>query len=232
VRTTPLIESSSRMEPRAPLPLSAAAEPAPAAAAALCAADCGAIVALSEDHALLQALTRGIIEQAPVVTSPSVDRFIDQLMANRAEVALIDAASAPAPLEQFISALHQQFPRLLVVLAGSAQLQTSLSAQIADGAIFRFAHKPVSAQRLKLFISAALQSALLRSRRAAAAAAGTADAADTAQERGAGGASALPAPAGAQRRWLWPLMLAATAAGALILGWLASSYAPHRPPLP
>jgi DNA-binding NtrC family response regulator len=217
------------MEPRAPLPLSAAAEPAPAAAAASWAADHGVVVALSEDHALLQALTLGVIEQAPVITSPSVDRFIDQLMANRAEVALIDAASAPAPLEQFVSALHQQFPRLLVVLAGSAQLQTSLSAQITDGTIFRFAHKPVSAQRLKLFISAALQSATLRSRRAAAGVAGTTDAA---QERGVGGASARSSLAGGSRRWLWPLMLAATAAGALVLGWLASSYAPHRPPLP
>ena len=217
------------------MPISAAAEPAAAAAAALRAADCSAIVALSEDHTLLQALTLGIIEQAPVVTSPSVDRFIDQLMANRAEVALIDAASAPAPLEQFISALRQQFPRLLVVLAGSAQLQTSLSAQIADGTIFRFAHKPASAQRLKLFVSAALQSAALRGRRAAARPAGpadAADAADTANERGATGASAQINPARGPRRWLWPLVLAAAAAGALVLGWLASSYAPHRPPLP
>ncbi|MGH8141504.1 MAG: hypothetical protein ACREU2_03145 [Steroidobacteraceae bacterium] len=189
---------------------------------------CPAIVALSEDHTLLQALTVAIIGQAPVVTSPSVDRFIDQVVANSADVALIDAATAPAPLHDFIMMLRRQFPHLLLVLAGSAQLQTELTAQIADGTIFRFAHKPASAQRLKLFVSAALQSAALNNRRASSRAQGAdgSEARPAAKQAGAG-----PARAG-KFSWLWPLVLTATALGALAIGWFVSGYAPHRHPLP
>jgi TonB family protein len=114
------------------------------------------IVALSQDPLLLDALTLAAIDQAAVVSSPSADRFADQLVANAAAVALIDAAAAPTPLDAFIATVHQQFPQLLLLLAGPASLQNQFTAQIADGSIFRFAHKPASAQRLKLFVDAAL----------------------------------------------------------------------------
>jgi TonB family protein len=148
------------MKPRAAPSAPAAAEhvlesdgvraPATAAAASL------AIVALSEDPLLLEALTLAAIDRAAVVTSPSADRFADQLVSNAAAVALIDAAVAPAPVDAFIASVHQQFPQLLLLLAGPASLQTQFAAQIADGTVFRFAHKPASAQRLKLFVDAAL----------------------------------------------------------------------------
>jgi len=115
-----------------------------------------AIVALSEDPLLLEALTAAAIGHAAVCTSPSADRFADQLVANAAAVALIDAAVAPAPLDEFIANVHRQFPQLLLLLAGPALLQNQFAAQLADGTIFRFAHKPASAQRLKLFVDAAL----------------------------------------------------------------------------
>jgi TonB family protein len=148
------------MKPRAAPSAPAAAEhvlesdgvraPATAAAASL------AIVALSEDPLLLEALTLAAIDRAAVVTSPSADRFADQLVSNAAAVALIDAAVAPAPVDAFIASVHQQFPQLLLLLAGPASLQTQFAAQIADGTVFRFAHKPASAQRLKLFVDEAL----------------------------------------------------------------------------
>ena len=115
-----------------------------------------AIVALSQDPLLLEALTLAAVDLAAVVTSPSADRFADQLVANAAAVALIDAAVAPAPLDAFIASVHRQFPQLLLLLAGPASLQHQFTAQIADGTVFRFAHKPASAQRLKLFVDAAL----------------------------------------------------------------------------
>jgi len=114
------------------------------------------IVALSDDPMLLEALTLAAIDQAVVVSSPSADRFADQLVANAAAVALIDAAAAPAPLDGFIATVCHQFPQLLLLLAAPAALQHQFAAQIADGTIFRFVHKPASAQRLKLFVDAAL----------------------------------------------------------------------------
>jgi TonB family protein len=114
------------------------------------------IVALSQDPMLLEALALAVVGQASVVSSPSADRFADQLVATAAAVALIDTAVAPEPLDQFIAGVHRQFPQLLLLLAGPAALQTQFAAQLADGTIFRLAHKPASAQRLKLFVDAAL----------------------------------------------------------------------------
>jgi TonB family protein len=145
------------MKPRAAPPAAAAAGSAtsPAITAGAIRAPLS-IIALSEDPMLLEALTLAAVDQASVVSSPSADRFADQLVANTAAVALIDAAVAPLPLDSFIATVRQQFPQMLLLLAGPASLQNQFSAQIADGTIFRFAHKPASAQRLKLFVDAAL----------------------------------------------------------------------------
>jgi TonB family protein len=145
------------MKPRAapPAPAAAGRAAAPALADGASRAPLS-LVALSEDPMLLEALTLAAVDQTTVVSAPSADRFADQLVANTAAVALIDAAVAPVPLDAFIATVHQQFPQMLLLLAGPASLQNQFSAQIADGTIFRFAHKPASAQRLKLFVDAAL----------------------------------------------------------------------------
>jgi protein TonB len=105
---------------------------------------------------LLEALMLAAVGEASVVSAPSADRFADQLVSNSAAVALIDAAVAPAPLDGFIASVHRQFPQMLLLLAGPASLQNQFATQLADGTIFRLAHKPASAQRLKLFVDAAL----------------------------------------------------------------------------
>jgi hypothetical protein len=113
------------------------------------------IVAIADDPGLLEALTRAGGERDLVITSPTADRFVDQLVANAAAVAVIDAGCAPQPLEGFIERIHAQFPQLLLILAGSAPLQAAYKTRLVDGTLFRFAHKPTSAQRMQLFIAAA-----------------------------------------------------------------------------
>jgi hypothetical protein len=113
------------------------------------------IVALADDPALLDAIARAGSDCDVIITSPTVDRFIDQLVANAAAVAVIDAACAPPPLEQFVERIQTQFPQLLLILAGSATLQAAFAARLVDGTLFRFAHKPASAQRMRLFVDAA-----------------------------------------------------------------------------
>ncbi len=115
------------------------------------------IVALADDPMLLEALSGAARAHAAVIISPTADRFIDQLVANAASIALIDASCAPDPLRAFIVLLREQFPELLLILAGPAQLQSQYAAQIAEGMIFRFLHKPASSARLQLFIDAALR---------------------------------------------------------------------------
>jgi TonB family protein len=189
-----------------------------------------AIVALSEDPLLLEALTVAAIEQAAVVTSPSADRFADQLVANAAAVALIDAAAAPAPLDEFIANVHRQFPQLLLLLAGPALLQNQFAAQLADGTLFRFAHKPASAQRLKLFVDAALlrRQALIDQAAGAPLAAGTA----VAEARGAN-----PFGNSGRRRPWWivtsmAVLLIAAAVGAVLWRQPLLSWLPAQAPAP
>ena len=223
-RTAPAAASAADHAPAAERvrALEPPAAPAAAGRASL------AIVALSEDPLLLEALTMAAIDQAAVVTSPSADRFADQLVANAAAVALIDAAVAPAPLDEFIANIHRQFPQLLLLLAGPALLQNQFAAQIADGTIFRFAHKPASAQRLKLFVDAAL----LRRRTVVDQATVT----PLAARNSLAGASG-PNPFGnaGQRRPFWLvtsifLILIAAAAGAVL--WLRPLIGSTRPSSP
>ncbi len=126
--------------------------PPPSAGPPLC-----AVVALSDDPLLLEALGGAAGDSSSVSSSPSTDRFIDQLVANGGSIALIDAACVPAPLKNFLITMREQFPQLLLLVTGTAQLQAQLSAQIADGTVFRFVHKPASSQRLRLFLDAAMR---------------------------------------------------------------------------
>ena len=131
---------------------------APASSGVRTAAPCP-IVALSDDPLLLEALAGLGLAGIGVMSSPSSDRFIDQLVANSAGagIAIIDAASVSTSLKGFLATLGEQFPQLLVMLHGPAHLQAQFEAQISDGTIFRFVHKPASSQRLRLFIDAALR---------------------------------------------------------------------------
>ena len=116
-----------------------------------------AIVALSDDPVLLEALAGAAVGGASVMSSPSTDRFIDQMVANGAGIALIDGSTVTIPLRNFLVTVREQFPQLLILLTGPAQLQAQFEAQIRDGTVFRFVHKPASSARLKLFIDAAMR---------------------------------------------------------------------------
>jgi len=113
------------------------------------------IVAIADDPELLDAIARAGSGHDVVITSPTADRFVDQLVANGAAIAIIDAGCAPQPLAGFIERIHAQFPQLLLILAGTATLQAAFASRLVDGTLFRFAHKPASAQRMQLFIDAA-----------------------------------------------------------------------------
>jgi len=179
-----------------------------------------AVVALSENHALLQAVTQAVIERVAVVTCPSADRFVDQIVANGADLAIIDAEFAPEPLDLFLLALRRQFPRLQLILVGPPPLKAQLDAQIADGTVFRFAPAPASAERLRTLLYAAV-----RQRDAA-----------LGELVGLGGSRhpSKPRPVAKKREpqppWVWPAVLAITAVTAAAAGWLASAWADHHLP--
>jgi hypothetical protein len=113
------------------------------------------VVALTEELSLLEALGGAISEGERFVAAPTMERFADLLIVSGADLALIDCAVLDVAPGAFFSRVHAQFPRLTLLAIGDSANQQQLAAQLADGTILRFAHRPLSAQRLRLFLETA-----------------------------------------------------------------------------
>lgn len=147
-----------------PLPVSIQASPAlperlPAAGAARAPAGTGTtcFVALCEDAALREAIDGAVALRGRVVVTGTAHAFADALLAQPDGIAILDLACVSGNAPQFIERLRAQFPTLVLVAAGGARDQATLAPLVADGTVCRFAHRPVSAQRLGLFLDAALR---------------------------------------------------------------------------
>ena len=114
-------------------------------------------VALTDDAALREAIDSGVAGRGSVVTTATPEAFADQLVTHAGCVAILDLACVPTSAPIFIERLRGQFPGLVLVTAGTAREQGALAPLVADGTVCRFAHKPVSGQRLGLFLDAALR---------------------------------------------------------------------------
>lgn len=115
------------------------------------------LVVLTRDPALVEGL-RAVIDARHRFDVVEADTALtDQLMASSTRTALIDSAACTAPVAQLTERLKAQFPDLVLVVTGTAADQGALAPQITDGGVYRFLHKPVSAQRLKLFVESAFR---------------------------------------------------------------------------
>jgi len=113
------------------------------------------LVALTTDSSLIRALQDLTSDGTSVYVLSDVRALSDELMQRTGAVALIDAGSLDAPIDGVVDAFSTQFPDLKLLVAGQTPDQTALTRRIASQAVFRFVHKPVSPQRLKLFLDAA-----------------------------------------------------------------------------
>ncbi|MFO1402860.1 MAG: hypothetical protein U1F06_05520 [Steroidobacteraceae bacterium] len=135
------------------------AEPAPTPGAAHAPAGTGTtcFVALCEDAALREAIDGAVASRGHAIVTTSPQAFADALVAQPDGIAILDLAGVSGGAVQFIERLHSQFPALVLVAAGGARDQAALAPLVADGTVCRFAHRPVSSQRLGLFLDAALR---------------------------------------------------------------------------
>jgi TonB family protein len=112
------------------------------------------LVVLTRDSALVESL-KGLGPQHHLATVTGEADLANELMAGRAGVAVIDAANIVTPLGAFAERLRSQFPDLVLIVAGGQDDQTALTTHITNGTVYRFLHKPVSVQRVRLFVEAA-----------------------------------------------------------------------------
>ena len=113
------------------------------------------LVALTDDAALTRSLEELTATGIDVSVVSNAEALCDELLQSNSTVALVDSTTVQDPLEGLIDALATQFPDLRLLVAGHGAVQTQLATRIARGRVFRFVHKPASAQRLKLFVDAA-----------------------------------------------------------------------------
>jgi len=159
------------------------------------------LVLLAHDESLIDALVSVVPGESLTVVADDA-ALAHHLIGGHVGVVLIDAGAAHSPgaTAQLTQRLHSQLPDVVLVVAGDGAAQSELAAHVADGTIYRFVHKPVSAQRVKLFVDAAWR------KRDGSSASGVYPALSM---------SPLPPPAAAPARaFSWPAMLA----GALVVG--------------
>jgi len=112
------------------------------------------LLVLTRDEALVATL-RNLGSQHDIVKIAAEADLASHLLGDHAGVAILDAAAAVTPIGQLAERLKAQFPDLVLIVAGLVEHQSALAAQITSGAVYRFLHKPVSLQRVKLFVDAA-----------------------------------------------------------------------------
>lgn len=115
------------------------------------------LLLLTQDDSLIEALS-GVVPNGSLTVVRDEMALANELLSGQAGVVFIDAGAGPAQASltaQLTQRLHGQLPDVVFVVAGDGAAQNELAALITDGTIYRFVHKPVSAQRVKLFVDAA-----------------------------------------------------------------------------
>jgi TonB family protein len=112
------------------------------------------LIVLSHDGALVETL-QILGHDHDIFTVGAEADLAAQLIAEHAGVTILDAAAVSSPIERLTERLKSQFPDLVLIVAGGIDDQSALATQITNGTVYRFLHKPVSEQRVKLFTEAA-----------------------------------------------------------------------------
>jgi TonB family protein len=175
------------------------------------------LVLLAHDESLIEALVSVVPGESLTVVSDAA-ALANHLIGGHVGVVLIDAGAAHSPgaTAQLTQRLHNQLPDVVLVVAGDGAAQSELAAQVADGTIYRFVHKPVSAQRVKLFVDAAWR------KRDGSGASGVYPALSM---------SPPPPPAALARGFPWPAVLAGTLVVGAAVAWFvlrANSHAGYE----
>src|ERR1700719_952356 len=113
------------------------------------------LLALTHDRKLLETLMQVADPAHEVYTAGSEVDLAAALMARHPGVVVLDIAALTTPAGQLAGRLHAQVPDVVLIVAGGADDQGGLAARITDGSVHRFLHKPVSEQRVRLFVEAA-----------------------------------------------------------------------------
>ena len=112
------------------------------------------LVVLTRDEALVHTL-QAVSTEYQVFPVGAESDLAAHLVASTTGVAILDVSAVASPMDRLSERLKTQFPDLVLIVAGRVDDQSALATQITKGTVYRFLHKPVSEQRVKLFVDAA-----------------------------------------------------------------------------
>jgi protein TonB len=115
------------------------------------------IVALSADVTLYQSVRDAVGERSPVWRARSPEESVDLLVTGRCGVLLIDMGAVSVQAVSLVQQITDQFPDVVVVVAGRRDDETLLAGLISEGLVYRFMHKPLSPKRTGMFLNAAIR---------------------------------------------------------------------------
>jgi len=115
------------------------------------------VVVLSGDLALYDAIRDSVGERNPVWRARSAAEAVDLLLTGRCGVLLVDLASVSSQPSTLVEQIVDQFPDVVVVVAGQREDEPVLAGLISDGLVYRFMHKPLSPRRAGMFMLAAMR---------------------------------------------------------------------------
>ena len=113
------------------------------------------VVVLSTDMLLFEAIRAAIGERNPVWRARSAEESVDMLLTGRCGVLLVDLAAVSTQPATLVEQIVEQFPDVVVVVAGRREDEALLAQLISEGLVYRFMHKPLSAKRAGMFLHAA-----------------------------------------------------------------------------
>ncbi len=116
------------------------------------------VVVLTGDLGLFEATRHAVGERNPVWRARSAEESVDLLLTGRCGVLLIDMAAVTAKPATLVEQIVDQFPDVVVVVAGRREDESVLAGLISDGLVYRFMHKPLSPKRAGMFLDAAIRS--------------------------------------------------------------------------
>ena len=112
------------------------------------------VVILSADPILIDLLRDAVAGHHRVWRADDATHAADLMVASGNAVLLIDSALADHDTRTLVTQVHQQFPDLAIIVAGRRDDEHELAPLVSEGVIFRFLHKPASAERIRNFVDA------------------------------------------------------------------------------
>jgi protein TonB len=115
------------------------------------------VAVLSGDTTLFETIKAAVGEQNPVWRARSAEETVDLLLSGRCGVLLIDMGAVSTQPATLIEQVVDQFPEVVVVVAGRRDDEALLARLISDGLVYRFIHKPATPKRAGMFLTAAIR---------------------------------------------------------------------------